>query len=290
MQVGRLHHNLHANTTNAFVLPTRLLCLNTNGFMTIKAVVPRGFTLTEMLVVMVAIALMITLLMPSLAMARKNAKLVLCATNQQQIGMAIHSYAADLEGAIPYGPKTEPQSIADFYVVDGMVTSQFSLLNQGQPVGVGLLLHDYLNREREIVFCPDTDQPFDADRELDRFGRTQALSGYFYRHGSNTLESLSQPRETWDDHIWLADLGINRSDETIRALLMDQNFFVERAVPAFNVMTRTNHERLRSNTLFSDGHVETFNNANDRYTANVGTTLHLGPDRILGALEQADEQ
>lgn len=248
----------------------------------------QGLTLIEVLVVLVIVALMITLLFPSLAKSRSNARLLLCATHQKHIGTAIYSYASDMRGTIPYGPPAEPSSIADFYVVDGMVTSQISLLDEGKPVGLGLLLARYLSRRPEMLFCPDPDQPFDTQRELERFGRTQALSGYFYRHGSNTLESLSQPRETWDKHIHLQDPGLNRHGQTIRSLLMDQNFVVDPPVPAFNIMPRTNHHRLRSNALFVDGHVETLDNRDERYTARIGNNLHQGPDKILAALEQAD--
>ena len=255
-----------------------------------KRAIRRGMSVIELLVVMGIIAFLIALLLPSLAVSRKNAILVLCANNQKHLGTAIHTYAIDHNQKIPYGPKADPSSIADFYVVDGMVTSQISLLNGGQPVGIGLLLRNYVAWNPEILFCPDADQPFNADRELERFGTTQAVSGYFYRHGSNTLESLSKPPETWDDHIRLPDLGMNRNGERIKALLLDQNFVVNPPLPQFNVITRTNHELRRTNALFADGSVMTLDNSDGRYTADIGNVLQRGPDKILAALEWADQQ
>lgn len=248
-----------------------------------------GFTLVEVLVVLTLIVFLIALLLPALSRSRKNALLVQCANNLKNLGSGIHSYAVDHLDQIPFGPPASPVSVADFYVVDGLVTSQFSLLDKGKPVGIGLLLGHYLDRRPEIVFCPDTDQPFDAERELDRFGRTQAVSGYFYRHGSNTMETLSQPRETWDDHIRLSNLGLNRNGVRISALLMDQNFVPTPPVPAFNVVTRTNHNRARTNVLHADGRVVQLDNSDDRYTADIGNNLPSGPSRILSALEQADQ-
>ncbi len=246
-------------------------------------------TLIELLVVLSIMVLLVALLIPALARSRKSALMVQCANNQKQLGGGIHNYAVDHRDQIPYGPPANPSGVADFYVVDGLVTSQFALLKQGQPVGIGLLLGSYVDRRPEIVFCPDTDQPFDAERELDRFGRTQAVSGYFYRHGSNTMETLQQPRETWDDHTRLSNLGDNRRGVPIRALLMDQNFEPSPPVPAFNVVTRTNHGKARVNVLYVDGRVVTLDNSADRYTASIGSNLPSGPSRILEALEHADQ-
>lgn len=248
----------------------------------------RGLALIELLVMIAVVMITLGLLLPSLAMARRTARRVVCATHEKSIGVAIHTYADDMDGSIPYGPRSEPSSIADFYVIDGMVTSQFSLLREGKAVGVGLLVGSYLSRRPESLFCPDTDQPFDADRELARFGQTQAVSSYFYRHGSNTLASLSQPPDTWDDHTQLQQLGTNRNGGAVRALLIDQNFVVGLPVLAFNIVTRTNHQQRFTNALFADGHVETLNNRDDQYTVYVGNSFYEGPEKILAVLEKAD--
>jgi len=53
---------------------------------------PRGFTLIELLVVVSIIALLISILLPSLKKARDQAKLTLCATRLHDIGVALMSY------------------------------------------------------------------------------------------------------------------------------------------------------------------------------------------------------
>ena len=248
----------------------------------------RAFSLIELLVSILILGTLIAILLPALAAARTSALTTTCMSNQRQIGTGIGQYAVDFQGVIPYGPKAKPTSIADFYVVDGMVTSQLSILSGGRPVGIGLLLDRYLQQTPRIIFCPDTDQAQDAARELSRVGVTQAVSSYIYRHGSNTLATASQPRETWPRHIQLENLGRNSFDEPITALLMDQNFIVNPPLPLFNVVTRTNHQQRISNILFADGHVETRDNTTGRYNASIGSTLHLGPEKMLGSLEQAD--
>lgn len=62
----------------------------------------RGFTLIELLVVISIIALLIGILLPALAAARGDAHLIVCESNEHQIGVAFAAYAASHDSTLPY--------------------------------------------------------------------------------------------------------------------------------------------------------------------------------------------
>ncbi len=63
------------------------------GFSVWRRAATAGFTLIELLVVISIIAILIALLLPALAAARRAADVVLCASNERQIAMAVQYYA-----------------------------------------------------------------------------------------------------------------------------------------------------------------------------------------------------
>jgi hypothetical protein len=245
---------------------------------------PWAFTLIELMVVIVVVATLMAVLLPSLLKAREQTKLVICTSNLRNIGTAIHAYSHDYDDTIPFGPQGLPMAGSQFYTATGNVTSLISVYD-GSPVGLGLLLDGYLEEQPKVLFCPGADQHSSAEVELSRVGKLQAQSDYYYRHASVALLS----GEPEDFHIRLTNLGKNRNNKKISSLVMDVQFLADESLSSFGVITRTNHERRTVNILLADNQVIRQDNTDDSYTVDIGGYPYDALEKILQAFEKADE-
>jgi type II secretory pathway pseudopilin PulG len=242
------------------------------------------------MVVISVVVLLAALLLPALASAKDKVRRASCLSNLRQVGIAIHLYADDHEGNIPYGPTAPPfTSPASFYPSTGSPTSLLSL-QSGVPAGLGLLLQQYLADAPRVLFCPGSDQPLDANTELGRVGKTQAQGSYYYRHGGNT-RLFDDPNEHLPPpNLRLFNMGMNRNDQPIRALAIDTQFLAPDTLESFNIKSRTHHQQRAVNILFAEGHVASRSNADGRFLVDVQDYAELRGafDRILSVLERAD--
>lgn len=62
----------------------------------------RGFTIVELLVSISIIALLISLLLPALSIAREAARTASCASQMRQVGILFHAWSVENKGMIPH--------------------------------------------------------------------------------------------------------------------------------------------------------------------------------------------
>lgn len=103
-----------------------------------------AFTLIELLVVVSIIALLISILLPALQAARGAARASVCGSNERQIALAHHNYAADNQGFLSFaawraGPQGAPEYGYDdnlAYYLTGSLTQEELAWGQNQDAQI----------------------------------------------------------------------------------------------------------------------------------------------------------
>ncbi len=142
----------------------------------------KGFTLIELLVVISIIALLLSILMPSLNRVKKQAQQVVCQSNLRQLSTAYMMYLEDNENKYPtayYFVKT----IGDTELANCWYTAT-------QP---------YLSGEKEIYLCPSAKKPESSDGS----GHPYAAFDASYFH--EDLPLFSYGHNDWVLSGWLGE-------------------------------------------------------------------------------------
>ncbi len=204
-----------------------------------------GFTLIELLVVIAIIALLISILLPSLSAAKEMAKQTVCLTRVGGQLRALHIYAAESKDTLPAGP-SDPHPW--FGVPRNEIgTNQLWIGSLLKTDGMGSMLLAKLVGP-DMMFCPsdDSSDPEEEMVKLRAMDVDDAYCSYLYRQ--RDAQAATSPTSRLDR------LGKNPSGMRVTALILDMNSLLSMAP------VRTNHGGAKVSVGFADGHAAAFDN------------------------------
>jgi prepilin-type N-terminal cleavage/methylation domain-containing protein len=171
-----------------------------------------GFTLIELLVVISIIALLIAILLPSLARAKEQARRIICASNLHQIAIGSNAYGNDYSGQLPpttfidWGGQANylrADVFNDFLTIYGMA--------KGMWICPNIPPDDYVRTNIDDFAFPDPSKTWYL-KPLYSDGPYQiAMIGYNYCAGlvpghqpvGNTPEEIKSPKTLSDSTDWV---------------------------------------------------------------------------------------
>ena len=143
----------------------------------------------DLLVAMSVIAVLISLMIPTLAAVRETTRKVVCSSNIRQLGLGMAMFADDEKGMLPYS-RNYNKSLTDasFQPVDLMKT-RITWGATREWDGLGLLFDRGYCRAQGVYYCPSCP----TENRLENFtggwmnGSQEVVINYQYRGGAGAV-------------------------------------------------------------------------------------------------------
>lgn len=143
-----------------------------------------GFTLVDVLVSMAVIAVLISLMLPSLTMVRETTRRVVCASNTRQQGLGLAMYFEDNQSIFPSSQfESKPGDRKPPEPQNMMVARSAS----GLWDGLGILFTSEYLEAPQVFYCPSHsgDHPYRRYAAVWASGGSEIVVNYQYRGSQN---------------------------------------------------------------------------------------------------------
>lgn len=164
-----------------------------------------GFTLVELLVVIGIIALLISILLPSLNKARTSADRIKCLSNQRQIVLAILEYTTDYKGSLPYSYSGINASSSEYMYRATAFGNPINSASDNGWLGLGILYSRHFLKSPLTLYCPVQPNPSDTYPNAWTSNVTKT-AGYMYR----VFNQAVPPYITNDENTKIATLKLGK--------------------------------------------------------------------------------
>ncbi|GJM24626.1 MAG: hypothetical protein DHS20C16_10410 [Phycisphaerae bacterium] len=173
--------------------------LNRSNNKTLARRAKHGFTLVELLVVVSIIALLISILLPSLKKAREQAKATVCLSNLRALGQGIMLYATEYDGRLPgpLHPSLYREQTDQNYIDRGITNlDQIKFLKERQ---LTYKLTSVMNQRGEaknvnisdgVSTCPSVERVL-SDEHFDRFKNNTGRTVFPFHYALNNYGDTS---------------------------------------------------------------------------------------------------